>query len=356
MTFPPITVLMTGAGAPGAPSIIKCLRNNGERNIRIVGADMNEAAACRSLVDVFYQIPAAGSDSFIQEVFDICIKEKVQLLITFVTKELERFASSKKLFEDAGIKLSVMDLEPLHIANNKGLLLNAMKCAGLPTAKFLLANTAEEVDAAIHALGYPEKAVVIKPTFGNGSRGTRILDAGLSKYDLFFNQKPNSMYMSYTELMQTLRECNTIPEMMVMEYLPGVEYSVDVLADHGTVLEIVCRKGSLVINSIMVGSVIEQNPKVLDICEKVTQLLKLDGNVGFDLREDEFGVPFVMEINPRLAAGVVACAVAGINFPYLRVKQLLGEELPKVHLKEGTVMQRRYQEIFFDVQGNEILW
>ena len=36
-----VTVLMTGAGAPGAPGIIRCLRKNGERSIRIVGVDMN---------------------------------------------------------------------------------------------------------------------------------------------------------------------------------------------------------------------------------------------------------------------------------------------------------------------------
>ena len=42
-----VTVLMTGAGAPGAPGIIRCLRKNGERSIRIVGVDMNENAAGR---------------------------------------------------------------------------------------------------------------------------------------------------------------------------------------------------------------------------------------------------------------------------------------------------------------------
>ena len=48
-----LNVLMTGAGAPGAPSIIKCLRKNGERSIRIVGVDMNEKSNGRRLVDVF---------------------------------------------------------------------------------------------------------------------------------------------------------------------------------------------------------------------------------------------------------------------------------------------------------------
>lgn len=351
-----ITVLMTGAGAPGAPSIIKCLRKNGERNIRIVGVDMNENASCRALVDEFYQVPSAGAPDFIDQIFQICVKENVQILIPIVTRELEKFSHEKKRFEDQGIYVSVMDTEPLHIANNKGLLLNAMKTAGLNTPDFRLAHTWQEVEKAIGELGYPEKPLVVKPTFGNGSRGTRIVDATISRYDLFFSQKPTSVYISKDELIKTLSDCTAIPEMMIMEYLPGTEYSVDVLAEQGEIKEIVCRKGTMVVSSIMVGSVIEQNPQVLSICEKVTRLLKLDGNIGFDLKERADGTPLVMEINPRLAAGVVACAVSGINFPYLRIKQLLGEKLPKVQVKEGTVMQRRYQEIFFNEDGNEIQW
>ena len=37
-----ITVLMTGAGAPGAPGILRCYKNNGERNIRIIGVDIKD--------------------------------------------------------------------------------------------------------------------------------------------------------------------------------------------------------------------------------------------------------------------------------------------------------------------------
>ena len=63
-----LNVLMTGAGALGAPSIIKCLRKNGERNIRIVGVDMNEQSNGRRLVDVFYQVPAARDDGYIDAI------------------------------------------------------------------------------------------------------------------------------------------------------------------------------------------------------------------------------------------------------------------------------------------------
>ena len=67
-----VTVLMTGAGAPGAPGIIRCLRKNGERSIRIVGVDMNENAAGRKLVDAFYTVPAAKDPGFLDRVLEVC--------------------------------------------------------------------------------------------------------------------------------------------------------------------------------------------------------------------------------------------------------------------------------------------
>ena len=62
--------------------------------------------------------------------------------------------------------------------------------------------------------------------------------------------------------------------------------------------------------------VVDDNPAVKEICTQVVRSLELDGNFGFDLlynANDE--TPYVIEINPRLTAGVVSCAAAGVNLP-----------------------------------------
>ena len=83
-------------------------------------------------------------------------------------------------------------------------------------------------------------------------------------------------------------------------------------------------------------------------------MLKLDGNVDLDFKFDENGHPKLMEINPRLAATLSPIKAAGVNLLYLRVKQLLGEELPECEVNYGVVMQRRYHELFVDKDGNPI--
>lgn len=351
-----ITVLLTGCGAPGAPGIIKCFRKNGERNIRIVGVDMNENAGGRGLVDSFYTVPAAKDDLFIPTILDICRTEKVDVIEPIVTRELMKFAMAKPLFEAEGIKVVVMAPKTLEIVNNKAKLLSEMKKNEVSTPAFVTVHTLDELVEACGTLGYPEKAICVKGAVGNGSRGVRIVDAAISKYDLFFNEKPNSMYISYDELIRTLAERPEIPEMLVMEYLPGVEYSVDCFADRGTIKYAVCRRGLSVVTSNMMSLEIDNNCDVIGLCQNVIGTLKLDGNFGFDLKYGQDDKPYVIEINPRLTAGVVSCAAAGVNLPYLGIKFLLGEDLPECQINYGTRMSRRYQETFFDVKGNVIEW
>ena len=351
-----LNVLMTGAGAPGAPSIIKCLRKNGERNIRIIGVDMNEKSNGRRLVDVFYQVPAARDDGYIDAILKICDKEEIDIVMPLVTRELVKYAQSRQLFADRNIVLSVDDLEPLKIINNKANLLMKMRELGMETPAFKVVSTADEVEAAAYELGYPNNAVCVKGAEGNGSRGVRIIDPAKSLYDLFFNEKPNSMYISFEELMRTLKEKDAIPQMLVMEYLPGQEYGVDALCDHGRILYIAGRYNYAVSSSIPQGCILENRKEPFAIAEEIIEKLSITGNINFDFIYDKNGDPRLIEINPRLSATIASYAPAGINFPYLRLKQLLGEPIEGLKLQEGIMMQRRYSEVFFAPDGSEIPW
>ena len=57
-----LTILMTAAGAPQTPTLIRHLRENGEYPLRIVSLDMNPEAVGRFLSDAFHVIPPAGAE------------------------------------------------------------------------------------------------------------------------------------------------------------------------------------------------------------------------------------------------------------------------------------------------------
>src|SRR5215470_17125557 len=108
-----INVLMTGAGAPGAAGILKCLQFN--PNFEIVMADANPNALGRWLHAEFETIPFAHETDFIEKLLSICQRRLVHLVLPLVTKELIPLAANKKQFEEFGTRVLVSDADSLEI-------------------------------------------------------------------------------------------------------------------------------------------------------------------------------------------------------------------------------------------------
>ena len=337
-----VTVLVTACGNVYMPGTAKSLKENGERNIRLIGADMNKDDTILQMFDMYYQVPRADDEHYLDAILDICKKEKVDVVIPIMSAELEVLSKNRERFDEIGTKLSISDYDRLVIANNKLKLFEFMKENGIPSPRFCKVNCLEDVDKAIEEIGYP---VVFKVTEGSGSRGTRIIDPGKSRYDILFHEKPNSYYITLEEFKEILSE-GEVPEMLAMEYLPGTEYTVDMLVKDGEVKYSLCRKGLNVQTSIILDGEVVDKPEIIALCNSVAEKLKLNGNIGFDVKEREDGKPVIMECNPRATAGVSEFTASGVNLLYLCVKQWLNEELPDLKPEYGVIMKRRYMEMY----------
>lgn len=297
------------------------------------------------MVDAYYAVPRGDDPSYIDVLLDICRKEKVDVVLPIMSVELEKLSVSRDKFESIGTKISVSNIDGLRVANDKLKLLSYMRDREYPCAQFYSIKTLNELDEAVFKLGYPLKKVCVKATNASGSRGFRILNANTSMFDKFFNDKPSSSEMKLEEFRQILAEKNKFPELLVMEYLPGAEFTVDALADKGKVLECCCRKGLHMENSIMLDSQVVKRTDIEKLCSNIITDLNLDGNIGFDIKERANGIPIIMECNPRITAGVPVFYYAGVNLPYLCVKKILGEKLPKSKIQYGLTVKRRWQEM-----------
>ena len=337
-----ITVLITACGNVYMPGTTASIKNNGERNIRLIGADMNHDDTILQMVDQYYQVPRGDDPGYADAILDICIKEQVDVVIPIMSVELETLARNAEKFAKAGVSVSVSDLEPLKIANNKLALFEYMQANDIPTARFCEVNSVEDVDRALELVGVP---VVFKTTEGSGSRGMRIIDPGKSRFDILFHEKPTSAYVTLQDFKETLQE-GDMPKMLAMEYLPGHEYSVDLVCENGKVFYSLCRRGLNVQTSIILDGIVEDKPEIVQLCNQVAEKLKLTGNIGFDVKERADGTPVIMECNPRATAGISEFTASGVNLLYLNIKRCLGEPLPELTPKYGVVMKRRYQEMY----------
>lgn len=341
-----ITVLVTACGAQFMPGMANCIKQNGERKVRLIGTDMADDPTIKQIVDVFYKVPADNDPQYVPTLLSICKKERVDVLMPFMSAELLPLIDHKQEFEAIGAKVSVSDRRSVEITNNKYRFYEFLKNEGLKVPRFARVSHHSELLAACEACGYPKNAVCVKATELSGSRGIRIVKPGQSRFDVLFNEKPNSFYTSMEDLLSTLKEREEMPEMMAMEYLPGEEGSVDLLAENGKILYMAYRESNVNLHSIPQAATLSYNAEAYEIAEKVIAALGLSGNADLDFKADADGHPVLMEINPRIAATMQIFKEGGMNLPYLRIKQLLGEELPKIDIKYGVKMRRRYLEMF----------
>lgn len=350
-----LTILLSAAGSPTMPGLLRCFRDNGERNIRIVGMDMAEDASIKQLVDVFYHVPAVTEKRYCDRVLEICKKEKIDIYFPNISAEIEIVSKRKDDFFKIGTILSVSGLGSINIANNKLRLYEFLQSKGIEVPKYYGIHSIEDFHNACRYLGYPDTPVCLKIVNGSGSRGVRIIDATKNRYRIFVNEKPNTFFSTYEDMVEILNEADNFPEMLMVKYLPGNEYTVDLLAENGEVLYMVGRENTVSLMSIAQESVVQADEEAYEMSKKIVSALMLDGNIGFDFMRDINGKPVLMDLNPRITATVSIIAAAGINLPYLRVKQLLGETLPTLEVSYGVKLKRRYQEWFCDKDGNEVI-
>lgn len=338
---------MTGAGAPGGPGILQCLQ--GDNRIRLIVGDANPRASGRFLADNFQLLPKADSKDFIQQIVAICHKEKIDLIFPLVTRELFLFAQHKDLLATEGIKVIVSDSESLFTANDKSALYTHLSHKGILLPAFSVVKTIEELESAFRSLGYPQEPLCIKPSISNGSRGVRIIDETLNEYDLLFNHKPNSLYMTYDKLLSILAS-KPFPELLVSEVLPGDEYTIDTLVKNGETKVVLPRIRSKMNGGISVEGQFLYHEEIINYCRQINNTMKLNGPIGLQVKQARDGAFKLLEINPRIQGTSVAAMGLGINLPLLAVLQETMElEYPnQATIPWGTCFARYYSEVYYE--------
>lgn len=342
---------MTGGGAPGAVGIIHCLKQNPTFHITV--ADANPNAVGKYLNQDFETIPLAIHPGFVEAVLSLCSNKNIHVLLPLVTKELIPFSKHSKKFELTGTKLLISPTSSLEIANNKSRLYEFLQWRGMSVPDFRIIDgsaplSTEQFKTAVQELGYPSKQICFKPSVSNGSRGFRIISEQMNELDLLFNHKPTSTYINLQEAIRILSS-GTFPELLVSEYLPGEEYSVDCLANHGEAVLIVPRWRKKMINGITVEGEFVREESIIEYCKQVIKELQLHGNIGIQVKKSEAGRFLILEINPRVQGTIAAALGAGVNLPVLAVNQELSLPIlpADVEVTWGTKFSRYWSEVFY---------
>ena len=332
-------VLLTGVGCPGAHALISNLKLQDER-IFILGTNANEQAIGRWLCDDFAVVPWAYEDGYIDSIIDLVKKNDIDIVFPQTSWEMFHLSKAAKEIEK-NCKLLASKHELIAICENKYLMYKHFE-GKIEVPEFYLVKTVAELIKAAETLGYPEKDVVFKPPEGKGARGVRVLTEKSNRYDLLFDGRPFAKYISMDELKSTVGK-KEIPELMVMEYLDGVELKIDPVLQNGEMLTCSVKNRLNFASGLAMGFEMIEDDIALSYAEKLLEHLPMDYCIDISTRG---GV--LMEINPRVSTYIYSekyCA------PYLALKLAMDEISPdeirdyQKKLPVGKKMFRYYGQV-----------
>ena len=311
-----LTVLITGCGGPAISGMIANLKKLG---FRVIAVDILKNSAGFYIADKGYIVPAGDHLDFLPAIHKICIKEKVDVVISVVDEELMKVSK----LEECGIAVIQPRSAFIEMCLDKYKCMKAMDGEGIEVPNtWRLIDLPENVE-------YP---LIIKPRTGRGSRGFRKLE---SKSDL--KEYINSTTYSLNDL-------------IVQSLIVGTEFTVSVVVWRDGKVQAVVPKEIVSKVGVTKCAITRKNEKIDDLCRKIQEKFHADGPFNLQLILDDAGTPYPIEINPRFSTSITLTASAGIDeLGGLITQAIAGPESYNFESwSEGIVLVRQTVDFFIN--------
>lgn len=151
-----------------------------------------------------------------------------------------------------------------------------------------------------------EYPVFLKPEVGSSSRFTYLI-----------NDK--------NEMSVTFPKHNNL---MILEYLPGQEYTVDCFSNFKGELKFVsARERTKIINGISVESKIINDDTIVEMAEAINKVLTPNGAWFFQIKKDKNGKYCLLEVASRFGGSSLIQRYRGVNLSLLSLYNIFEEEV-----------------------------
>ena len=283
-----MNILMCSVGRRG--ELLKNFRSSMVSGSKIIATDLSPYAPALYMADKQYLVPRIDDPVYVETVLDICKKEKINAVTTFIDPEIEILAKNRDKFEVQGVEVLAPYEETAKLCFDKYLMFQHLMKNNIPTV--MTWGTLEQFEKAFDA-GEVEFPVFVKPRTGSGSVGAR------------------KVY-SYEILSEAMAED---PSLIIQEYMDCIDLDADVYIDTIT-HEAVAAFSKKKIETRIGGAsktVSFKDEKLFDFISKIVKTLKFNGPVDMDFfyRDGQY---YLSEVNPRFGGAYLHAYGAGVDF------------------------------------------
>lgn len=267
----------------------------------------------------------------VQWVLDTAQQHQIKLV--WAGRRGQVYEPHRAAFTAAGIDLitGATSLQDLLDLDSKAIFAERCQQAGIPVASGWVVNNGQELSEVV-AAQRDQQALCIKPVHGIFGEGFWRLIDDLSPFRCFLT--PDDRCVN-TQLFVDSYAALTKPKpMLVMPYLSGTEYSVDMVCEAGQVVAAVARdKREDKSQCLMLEH------EVIELARRVVALFGCDGIVNLQSKSDAHGQQHVLEINARPSGGIGYTMHTGLNLAAICVLRRLGLPVPAMPIHSPVVVR-----------------
>ena len=289
---------------------------------KVICTDMSDLAPSIYEADKYYIVPRMTADGYLDIILDICIKEKIDGVLSLIDPELSLIAKNADKFASIGTKVIGSSYELCEMSLDKYAMFNWLTAHNYNCAKSYINKEDFFKDVEKGMVKYP---VFVKPARGSAS-------IAISKV---YDKETVELLFAHSE------------GLMIQEFLDGQEFGADVYIDmiSGEIVSIFTKKKILMRAGETDKAVSFKDEKLFSLIKRFVKEAGYSGQIDIDIFNVD-GEYYISEVNPRFGGGYPHAYESGCNHMKLIVENLVGKiNDANIGSYDNDIYMMKYNEV-----------
>lgn len=285
---------------------------------RVFATDMSELAPAIYEADAYNIVPRMTDEHYLDVIYDICRKEKIDGVLSLIDPELSLLAAHESDFSMLGVKVIGSPYEQCERSLDKFQMYQWLNSHGYHCAKSYMDKEQFYSDLEEGKISFP---VFVKPAKGSASIAiSKVYDK--ETVDLLFAHEEG---------------------LMIQEFLNGQEIGADVYIDmiSGEVVSVFTKKKLKMRAGETDKAVSFKDEKLFLLIEQFVKESGFSAQIDIDIFDVD-GDYFISEVNPRFGGGYPHAYESGADHMEMIINNLKGNANDKQigNYRDGSVMMK----------------